>query len=140
MISNELVILGSDLSGFCEPTSTSSNSTSELPTTLGMLRYVFDTCSARSRDSRGPYTARIASRDRKTSAKVVCLTVLATHRRVRPYHWPPHIDSMACMRASQQKIHCEIAPEHVSDAVGCIKHSGHLAPRDRWLHGFGNFC
>ena len=69
LISNEIVILCLDFSGFSSWRSTSSNSSSELPTSLRMSRHVFNTYSARSRDSRGPYTAKFAPRDRKHQRK-----------------------------------------------------------------------
>ena len=73
--------------GFWSKSSTSSNSSSELPTSLRMSRHVFNTYSARSRDSRGPYTAKLASRDRKTPEKVGEFAFWPTRRCVRPYIW-----------------------------------------------------
>ena len=74
--------------GFSKSPSTSRNSISELPTSLGMLGYVSIAFNQRSRDLEGYYTGRVAARGRIKSSKVGCFAfrqILANRRCVRPY-------------------------------------------------------
>ena len=83
------VFQSSGFHGFSNSTSTSGHSSSELPTSLGMLRYVFNMYSSRSRDLDGYYAGRVAARGRIKSSKVGCFAfwpILAIRRCVRPYY------------------------------------------------------
>ena len=70
--------------GFSWKSATSSNSSSVMPATLGMLRHDFNTYSARSRDLGGHYNPKFAARNRKKSEKVGKFRFWAIRRCVRP--------------------------------------------------------
>ena len=53
-----------------------------MPTTLGMLRHVFEVYSARSLDLRGLFVLKFAARNRKCLTKKVCFEVVVADSRV----------------------------------------------------------